>query len=475
MSEVTYKRELNHSYMVIGCEACNISESYAYRMMTRNHIGRLLQCSQRQMDGESFLYYDISSRQPLERLYEARKLDAEDMKRIIYAIAAIQADLGEYLLDGQGLMLEAGMIFADVETEELYFCFNPENQDARQRYAKLADFFLGHVDHSEEHAVNIAYQFYKMSKAEYFVLSAFLPFLEKEMSAWRAQSGGLWQAQSGGLRDEVREIPTGTADRETRKGIEDGRERDGTERCIWEDLQEPQDEPEREKKGWLSRIFGKKRKLPAKRQQRKPKWKRTKAESASEPEKEREDWSASVWDSYAGQEALMQTGETVYFSDLDGIKKRPEGIPCLTEEAGVRQLRLENLPLTVGKLKGKVAIVLEDSSVSRMHARLECGESGICVRDLNSRNGTLVNGRKLSPNEAAELSLGDLVQFGRERFRYEFIPLDAGSPLGVGRAFGAGSPLDGGRAMNGGGTSGIGSPLGVGRALESGRASGGRL
>lgn len=418
MSGVTYKRELNHSYMVLGCDACDISESYAYRMMTQNRIGQLLQCSQRQMDGEGFLYYDISSRQPLERLYEARKLDAEDMKRIIYAVAAVQADLGEYLLDERGLMLEAGMIFADVETEELYFCFNPERKEAGQRYEKLADFFLGHVNHGEEHAVNIAYQFYKMSKAEYFVLSAFLPFLEKEMAAW--------QAQNGGLRVETMEKSVAATDRETREVIGGAWEQgERTEHRSWETLQEAKSERNREKKGWLGRILGKKRDLIHKNRQKKRKWRKEKPESISEAKEENESWPASIWDSYVGQKAFMQTGETVYFSDLDRLKRKPDGIPCLTEDAGARRFRLENLPLTVGKLRGKVAIVLEDSSVSRIHARLECGECGICVRDLNSRNGTLVNGRKLSPNEAAELSPGDLIQFGRERFLYEFIPLDS--------------------------------------------------
>lgn len=429
MNDVTYKRELNHSYMVVRCDTGDVSESYAYRMMTQNRIGRLLQCSLRQLDGEAFLYYDISSRQPLERLYEARRLDAEGLKQILYAVAAALTDLGEYLLDGQGLMLEAGMIFADVETEELYFCFNPEKCDAGQRYGRLADFFLGHVDHGEEHAVNIAYQFYRMSKAEYFVLSNFLPFLEKELSAWRAEKSS---SQAGAWEGRDMESAAGTDSR--KPGGEAGTEWTAAaegETALWEELQEPEGEASgrKEKKGWLERIFGSKRDAAGqekgksgRKREKKPKGRR--AFASGKPEREnpaKEEWSASVWNSYAAQEAFMQTGETVYFADLDKPKKKPAGILCLTEEDGDRQFRLENLPLTVGKLKGKVAIVLEDRSVSRMHARFEDGESGICIRDLNSRNGTLVNGRKLSPDEAAELSLGDLVQFGRERFRLGMI------------------------------------------------------
>ena len=96
------------------------------------------------------------------------------------------------------------------------------------------------------------------------------------------------------------------------------------------------------------------------------------------------------------------------FMDLE--KKTEEGkTACLEEEKGGRRFALKELPMTVGKLKGKVSIELTDSSVSRIHAKLLTLDGKICVLDLNSRNGTLVNGRKLSPNESAALQEGDLV------------------------------------------------------------------
>lgn len=381
MKEIQYKRELNHSYMVVPGKNKNISDSYAWRMMAENHIGRLLPCSQRCLDGETFFYYDISSRQPLERLYDSRKLKVENLRQILYAIAAMQKDLGEYLLDEQGLMLESEMIFADVESEELYFCFCPDRQDLGGCYGKLADFFLEHVDHSDEHAVNIAYQFYKASKSEYFVASSFLPFLEKETALDRQENEQIkisdWEKADLSDPPENEEVPN-----EEEKACKE------------------------EKRGWLRRFLGLKRK---KAQEAKPV----------------EVWPKSVWDSYEGQIDFVQTGETVYFSDLELADKGRSGIPCLTEEKGERQFLLEDLPLTVGKLKGRVSIVLTDRSVSRIHARLEAAEDGIFVVDLNSRNGTIINGRKLCPNESAALAEGDLVQFGRERFRYGFIDSNA--------------------------------------------------
>ena len=34
-----------------------------------------------------------------------------------------------------------------------------------KQYVELADFFLEHIDHGQEQAVNLAYEFYKLSKA----------------------------------------------------------------------------------------------------------------------------------------------------------------------------------------------------------------------------------------------------------------------------------------------------------------------
>ena len=55
-------------------------------------------------------------------------------------------------------------------------------------------------------------------------------------------------------------------------------------------------------------------------------------------------------------------------------------------------------------------IPLDDVKVSRRHARIAVGESGAVISDLGSRNGTLVNGERISVE--VPLSPGDQVQVG---------------------------------------------------------------
>ncbi len=54
--------------------------------------------------------------------------------------------------------------------------------------------------------------------------------------------------------------------------------------------------------------------------------------------------------------------------------------------------------------------------VSREHAEFEVGTDSVFVRDLGSRNGTEVNGKKLVPNAAQTLKNGDLIKVGTLTF-----------------------------------------------------------
>jgi hypothetical protein len=61
-------------------------------------------------------------------------------------------------------------------------------------------------------------------------------------------------------------------------------------------------------------------------------------------------------------------------------------------------------------------IVLVDPSVSRAHAVVEVGSKGAVVLDLDSTNGTYVNGRRI---QREALRDGDELRFGNTRMRFE--------------------------------------------------------
>jgi hypothetical protein len=57
-------------------------------------------------------------------------------------------------------------------------------------------------------------------------------------------------------------------------------------------------------------------------------------------------------------------------------------------------------------------IILDSPEVSRRHAKIECGKRGVRIHDLNSANGTRVNGEAI---RVADVESGDEITFGGQR------------------------------------------------------------
>jgi pSer/pThr/pTyr-binding forkhead associated (FHA) protein len=64
-------------------------------------------------------------------------------------------------------------------------------------------------------------------------------------------------------------------------------------------------------------------------------------------------------------------------------------------------------------------IVLSDSKVSRVHARLQYGDEDLSLEDLGSANGTRVNGLAI---ERVAIAPGDVIELGDSTLRYETEP-----------------------------------------------------
>jgi pSer/pThr/pTyr-binding forkhead associated (FHA) protein len=70
-------------------------------------------------------------------------------------------------------------------------------------------------------------------------------------------------------------------------------------------------------------------------------------------------------------------------------------------------------PVEIGRASSGVS--LKDSEVSRRHARLESRDGIAFVVDLDSRNGTFLNGRRI--DEPIEIRVGDSIDVGTARLR----------------------------------------------------------
>ena len=62
-----------------------------------------------------------------------------------------------------------------------------------------------------------------------------------------------------------------------------------------------------------------------------------------------------------------------------------------------------------------------EHGISRIHATLECNETGVYLMDLGSRNGTFVNGQALAAFNPCYLTHGDVLRFGKLTVTLELI------------------------------------------------------
>lgn len=104
--------------------------------------------------------------------------------------------------------------------------------------------------------------------------------------------------------------------------------------------------------------------------------------------------------------------------------------PLLILEEGTEETRnwaLSGAQTTIGRWTDN-DIVLPDRRVSRTHARIERRGNEFVLIDLNSTNGTFVNGKRLV--EEHFLQNGDMIQIA-PRFQLRFVDRTATVPLTV--------------------------------------------
>ena len=65
----------------------------------------------------------------------------------------------------------------------------------------------------------------------------------------------------------------------------------------------------------------------------------------------------------------------------------------------------------VGKLKAKTDIWIDDEAISRIHAKIQKEGDDYYLYDMNSTNGTFLNGRRLDVNEKVPLHVADEITF----------------------------------------------------------------
>ena len=454
-----YKRDMNHNYLILYGEDEINTDSYQVRMLVGNVIPSLLKCRIQGMDGRFLVYFDITSKQALSVLYEEKKMGVEDLRLIFGGFVKAMEDAAEYLMNPGQFIISPEYIYTDIEKQEIFFCIMPGyEKEIKELFQFLPEYILPKIDHQDQDAVILGYGVYKRAMEDSFHLEHIKEELYKT------------QGQQGTTTTKAEQMKT---ESEQRQESEDF---NPEEEGFWENEEINQEfvrDGEKSKRlslpqktgvivlaaillcgiaaitlmGYLpyletGTILGIiivlvacvmlfvyvskiKKKPGALRQGREEERDKPKGITGKVPT-DQTDQSQNTIKSVVkstnkpvakSSQLHADYGETVVLSA--GAVSGPASL--VSKEPGELATIYINEDLTViGKLETACDAVISLPTVSRIHAKIRKKEDAYYLTDMNSRNGTAVNGRLLLPDEEYRLEPEDEVDFAQAR--YIFLP-----------------------------------------------------
>ncbi|MGN0430229.1 MAG: DUF6382 domain-containing protein [Acetatifactor sp.] len=385
MIQTEYIRSLHSNYERICLENDFQEHKYQYAMLSRGGIKGLLPCDLRYVNGTAYLYYDITSKQNISLLYQKDSINREWFLDFFWSVKHIRDELGRFLLQESNVLWVPEQIYQDLEKNIFSFLYVPYYEGENQ-FLTLLGFLVEHIDYSDEKLVELVYHIYEQSEKNgevYLQNQIFEDIKHFEENSF------IKMAEITGEKPEER-LPSGEELVET--GMEENNiNPSGTEKQV------------PEKKSLLARFERKK----------------GKGKEKENPFQKQSSWEESGY-SYAVAEDSdyneEEYGQTVY---LEPHRDQKKILHKIYSSDGKILVSVDREVLLIGKNRDKVDIYLEDLSVSRLHGRIvKTKENVICLEDLNSTNGTFLNGNRMQPYERRALEPGDEIMCGKVVLQY---------------------------------------------------------
>lgn len=454
-----YKRDMNHNYLILYGEDEINTDSYQVRMLVGNVIPSLLKCRIQGMDGRFLVYFDITSKQALSVLYEEKKMGVEDLRLIFGGFVKAMEDAAEYLMNPGQFIISPEYIYTDIEKQEIYFCMMPGyEKDIKEQFQFLTEYILPKIDHQDQDAVILGYGVYKRAMEDSFHLEHIKEELYKT------------QGQQGTTTNKPEQMKTESEQRQESEDFNPEEEGFWGNEEINQEFVRDGEKSKRlslpQKTGvivlaaillcgiaaitlmgylpyletgtilgiiivlvacvmlfvYVSKIKKKPGALRQGREEERDKPKGITGKVPTDQTDQSQNTIKSVVKStnkpvVKSSQLHADYGETVVLSA--GAVSGPASL--VSKEPGELATIYINEDLTViGKLETACDAVISLPTVSRIHAKIRKKEDAYYLTDMNSRNGTAVNGRLLLPDEEYQLEPEDEVDFAQAR--YIFLP-----------------------------------------------------
>ena len=447
-------------------------DDYQMAMIMENDIKGLLKIEERMIDGKEYLYYDISSLQPIQRMYEHKGLSSDEIKNTVRNMIKALKEADDHMLDITNIVLSPLYIYTDPDDRNIYMMFYPYNTGSgSNEMTELAEFFLERIERSDADAAVFAYKFYQTVRKDNYVLADLEAIVDESFASKereRSNASGIKEKGGGLFRaDEQVNRPVGEAinickrtpakkddDKKIPFAVIAGLLAVSAVVCLLV----------------LSGVFPSVGKNPGqkivaaalavsflvalivftvdhirkcrheKQDDPKPQDLILQQESSG-PERSKEDiFRSGILRSDNPDQKVSDQNFDSFFSDLTPEASAPKAPVTSTEDITFgktvflseddeapdniledkkgKEYKIDHFPFLIGKMSDSADLVLNDRTVSRIHARITTENDHYFIQDCNSTNGTFLNGMELKGDEMAMLSKNDEIEIGHVKLSY---------------------------------------------------------
>lgn len=409
-----YKRDMKNNYMLISFEdESDIkpdTKQYEFKMLENNYIAGLMKLKLCKEGEKEVFYYDITSKRSLSDIYKDKGIGMEDIKKIIFGIIKTISNMERFLLESKGLLLNIDYIYADPKSLDPVFCYLPcakEISDNKLSY--MFEQLLSRFDQNDREGFEQVYRLYQESCKDSCVLNDLV---------------------------NIMNIYNKNTEKATILKVSDA---DGTKEDMYEyDKEEIFENKKKDKaKSFSIKSLFKIKKEKNKRSQNKapiPDSERSYKTSQKEEkngyedvdeecDKEKDEWmelfnTKTCEKSRETYEDMPYTHTLLLSEDTD---KEVRYI-LISKDKSTEDIKLPYFPFIIGKQERICDHILKNDKVSRLHLRIDKDrEEEFSVRDLNSLNGTKLDGRLLDNEETAKLIIGNEIEIADLKYVFSKI------------------------------------------------------
>ena len=412
--EILYERNLTGSFMKIP--AC-LSASFDEKIMLKRKLPGLLPVEKCYVNAMGQYWYNITGKQSVDTYCRMKEIGIDFIERMIISICS-QIEILEWnLIDTNCLMLDPELVYITNQTQEIIFTLYPDAKgNLAQELQHLMEYLLTKIDHKDMDAVHAAYGIYeKTLDPSYSVIDIRDAIVEAKKAGARERV----LRQQAQIEQREREIEVEKTGRIIKNET-------GLNKMIGGLKQKFAESSEKNKAAYSPRMVREsnpveKRNLMANTGRnifgRKDKKKSVKYNRRNPYPESLNVAETPSYEVSMHEELVQEMPEVHPTVCLANYQAKPQGMLLYEGAENRENISLMQPLVKIGKGRG-VDAKIEKGTISHFHAQINHEQGTFYIEDLNSTNGTFVNGEGLTYKERKKLEINDIVQFADIRYRF---------------------------------------------------------